>query len=438
MSLYIGQHKAKVVHIGDKMIKRVYLGNAIVYQYDLSVTSTLVGCSATLPTTVYYGEPLVAALVPDTGYQQLPWNTKVTMGGEDITSTAYDAATNSINITEVTGDISIEAEAVTALPERYVPMEYIECHTKVSSPGLATYIYATERSRLEVDIQYASNTTPLIWAQGRSVSYVSNVKAGLTAASQITQWVWNEKRITTGKLTPVNQKYHVVISRDLFEIRDREGNLFASSSITDPTQYAAEFTSAYTTSFLGNKSSVASGGVLGKVWRAKHYIDGVLENDNIPAIDTTNNRFGLYDNVKGLFISPQQNAWVGPNVTITRSYANCTSELLTGTITGTVAKAVIGSTWSIKITPTSGYTFTGGTTPQVEIDGVDVTSTTVTDNGDGTYTVTIVDVPDKPIEITAACVADPNAVQSNSLLTGTPTNTPDEPMGDNGENEEEM
>ena len=127
---------------------------------------------------------------------------------------------------------------------------------------------------------------------------------------------------------------------------------------------------------------------------------------------------------------------MAPNILVSTAYTNCAATRLSGVATGSAARAVIGSTWSIKITPSSGYTFTGGTTPQVEIDGVDVTSTTVTDNGDGTYTVTIVDVPDKPIEITAACVADPNAVQSNSLLTGTPTNTPDEPMGDNSEDEE--
>lgn len=112
MSLYIGQHKAKVVHIGEDMIKRVYLGNAIVYQYDLDVSATLVGCSATLPSKVYYGEPLVAALVPDTGYRMDANSVSVTMGGVDITATAYDEATSSISIAKVTGDVGIEAEAV--------------------------------------------------------------------------------------------------------------------------------------------------------------------------------------------------------------------------------------------------------------------------------------------------------------------------------------
>jgi hypothetical protein len=172
----------------------------------------------------------------------------------------------------------------------------------------------------------------------------------------------------------------------------------------------------------------------GTIYRVEISEDNVALFNYVPCKRVSDDVAGLYDTVNGTYI--QASAYLLPFILTTRNYTNCSATLLSASTTGTAARAVIGSTWSIKITPTSGYTFTGGTTPQVEIDGVDVTSTTVTDNGDGTYTVTIVDVPDKPIEITAACVADPNAVQSNSLLTGTPTNTPDEPMGDNSDEEE--
>ena len=431
MSLYIGQHKAKVVHIGEDMIKRVYLGNAIVYQYDLAVTAALIGCTATLPSKVYYGEPLVAALVPDTGYQQLPWNTKVTMGGEDITSTAYDVATNSINITEVTGDISIEAEAI-ELSDDYEPIEYIyQRHQNATNVWQLPYP-ATHLTEIEIDSQFAGSGV-LVGHSGFGISgsgvlttdFVFRARYTASHTGYASRWGTDTTNSSSG--TPPATRF-------IFKYGKAKLSYSNGFSATYTDQ---EFTVEKNIHLFGYSGSNTSGNVTGKIYNVNHYEDGVLMHRYIPIRRKVDKYVGVYETVNKAtfkFIAPPYS--IAPYTTVTNSLSNCTAALTSDAYTGVTSGAVIGENWSCKYTPSSGYTFAGGTTPQVEIDGVDVTSTTVTNNGDGTYTVTIVDVPDKPIEITAACVADPNAVQSNSLLTGTPTNTPDEPMGDNSDEEE--
>lgn len=417
------------------MIKRVYLGNAIVYQYDLDVSATLVGCSATLPSKVYYGEPLVAALVPDTGYQQLPWNTKVTMGGEDITSTAYDAATNSINITEVTGDVSIEAEAV-EMSSDYEPTKFGYKYSQSTSGRFDLGYKATNNTELILDLYTTRDSASLI------VGY-TNCSVGARPTDNNILW-WNYNNSSNSGITVGGKGFNYAAAAKIPSVRFKGyiGQSIFKYEVNGRVTYQTdigeipEYTAANNI-VLFNRTNANNGSFQGYVYRIIHKESGVVVNEYVPVKIKSSGQLGFYDIVtQTLAKSMSISYWMPGFANTTRHYTNCAATLLSAATTGFATNPVIGSTWSIKITPSSGYTFTGGTTPQVEIDGVDVTSTTVTDNGDGTYTVTIVNVPDKPIEITAACVADPNAVQSNSLLTGTPTNTPDEPMGDNGDEEE--
>lgn len=88
-----------------------------------SVTNTLTGCTTSNEaTSIYEDESYSATLTADTDYTIN--SVVVTMGGTDISATAWDSATGAISIASVTGDIIITAIATTpvlyALPQPYV------------------------------------------------------------------------------------------------------------------------------------------------------------------------------------------------------------------------------------------------------------------------------------------------------------------------------
>lgn len=78
-----------------------------------SVTNTLTHVSdSNADTSVTSGSQYLAALTADTGYTMS--SVTVTMGGEDVTSTAYTAANGVVYIANVTGDIEVTATATEA------------------------------------------------------------------------------------------------------------------------------------------------------------------------------------------------------------------------------------------------------------------------------------------------------------------------------------
>lgn len=77
-----------------------------------TVTNTLTHCTSDNPAAVAaYGSAYSATLTEDTGYTFS--SVTVTMGGTDITSTAYDSDDDTITIASVTGNIVITATAAT-------------------------------------------------------------------------------------------------------------------------------------------------------------------------------------------------------------------------------------------------------------------------------------------------------------------------------------
>ena len=89
-------------------------GNVIITAYGspavYTITNTLTKCSNSNPAaTANYGDSYSAVLTEDAGYTFS--SVAVTMGGTDITSTAYDNTDDSITIASVTGNIVITATA---------------------------------------------------------------------------------------------------------------------------------------------------------------------------------------------------------------------------------------------------------------------------------------------------------------------------------------
>ena len=86
----------------------IILDDSTVY----TVTRTLTQVSYSSANNACSGEPYTNKLTAKTGYTLDGGTVSVTMGGVDITATAYDAATGNVSIENVTGTIVIKATAV--------------------------------------------------------------------------------------------------------------------------------------------------------------------------------------------------------------------------------------------------------------------------------------------------------------------------------------
>ena len=83
---------------------------AVSLPQSYSVTNTLTGCTSSNSSTVAYeNESYSATITADTDYTIS--SVSVTMGGTDITSTAWNSETGAISIASVTGNIAITAVA---------------------------------------------------------------------------------------------------------------------------------------------------------------------------------------------------------------------------------------------------------------------------------------------------------------------------------------
>lgn len=430
MSVSIGQHKAKMALLGDgTLFKRIYLGEAKIFQYDLAVSANLVGCTAEIPGSVYYGEALSFTLVPDSGHQQLPWNTKVTMGGVDITSSVYDKSTGTISISSVTGDITIEAEAV-MMPSEYEPVEYVEMLNarRIAYP---TSYKPNNHTQMEIVCELPATTARMLFGLN---GYSPNTTPSI---SNPAYWMWiryssgytwmynrTSRNNAASYIIKTGEKITIKIDEGVLTFPDHEDIQRTINSHVD-----ADFATSQTMMLFGHGTTVNGTYTgCGKLWRWKVSEQDVLLLDWVPVRRKSDSLVGLFDvHTQAVLQIKDAACSIAPNIKATLHYTGCTASRQSAAITGTATQAVIGSTWQIKITPSSGHTFVGGTTPQVLIDGVDVTSQVVTDNGDGTYNVTIANVEDKPIEITAVAVSDGTANATNSVT----------PMGGNTENNEE-
>ena len=75
-----------------------------------SITNSLIGCTSNnSATSADGGAAYAATITPDSGYNM--YSVSVTMGGVDITSTAYNSSTGAISIASVTGNVVITAVA---------------------------------------------------------------------------------------------------------------------------------------------------------------------------------------------------------------------------------------------------------------------------------------------------------------------------------------
>lgn len=117
---------------------------------------------------VYDGRPFNHLLTPDTGYSIT--SVVITMGGNDITSTAYDSTTGQISIASVTGDVVITAVAE-ALPYD-AEVDYIQSN---GSQLIDTGINPSTAPKVIVDMTLFSPNDSDYWGTSASLGKASFV-----------------------------------------------------------------------------------------------------------------------------------------------------------------------------------------------------------------------------------------------------------------------
>lgn len=424
-----------------KEVLALNLGSRPIYRKNWEVALALVGCTAETSGAAQWLKPWSCVIEPLAGHQQLPWNTKVTMGGVDITASVYDKATGQVSIPNVTGDIAIEAEAV-MMPSEYEPVEYIRNITRAANNGKYNYfdpgVLATETTEIEYDCMLLDvvNNGAVFGTEGMTASPAFTLVQRQGGAGYGKAWWGNNgyggSGVTSMWLYPTKDiRQKIRMGKGTLTLRRADGEYATynmASTLDTPWENPRDL-------HLGGcqQSANAYRATNQHIYGCKIWQDDVLIRQYIPARRKSDRFVGLYNLLDQTFLTQKTTtgadrcSWIGPYVIPTLNLTDCTISYVSGyedRMETTTPE--IGGTFVYKISPSSGYTFVGGTTPQVEIDGVDVTSQVVTDNGDGTYNVTIANVEDKPIEITAVAVSDGTANATNSVT----------PMGGNTEEEE--
>ena len=368
-------------------------------------------------------------LVGETGKQVLPSTVRVKMGGVDITDTAFRILTNTIEIPSVTGDVVISAEAA-VLSSDYEALMYIRSIAANKNWSMNTGVYATHLSSFEFDfICRGGQNTSILFPNGvnPNVSTVPKpaffwvAKNATGALYGKVAWGNSQYQGSTIKTLPSSKRLTAVFGKDVISYDGW------SKTINDGTEFT--LTSPL---MIFQRSDGDLYGFIGDIFRAKHKEDGTLMHDYIPVKRKSDGYVGLYDVANAQVLRIASPSYIlAPFISLTRTLTNCSSTLLSAAITGTVGRAVIGSRWSIKITPSANAAFNSDEASiQLKIGGVDVTDS---DNSDNTpyvaydstndvYTITIVGVPQESIELTA--VAD--AGTANVLNTNNEPNNEEE------------
>ena len=135
--------------------------------YPYSITNTLTNCTSdNNSTTAMINSSYTATITADSGYTLTGGTISVTMGGVDITSTAYDNGI--ITIASVTGDLVISISAV----------ELVEHFITFSSPNSFTLEVVDNQKYWDGTIEYSTNKTT--WNTWDGTIVLSSVNDGTT------------------------------------------------------------------------------------------------------------------------------------------------------------------------------------------------------------------------------------------------------------------
>lgn len=439
--------------INNKDVLYLKRNGVTYYTKHFKVTTNLTGVSLATYNTPEYKQPLSLSFVPDTGLQLLPSTVKVYMGGNDITDTAYKLATNIVEIPAVTGDVTITAGAA-SVDSAYKPLLYVATRAAAVGNMITLPYKANSNTKLVMDVDLALRAYSTLYNVKGSISaptssnpnYVFCVRVHNTTVWRLVHGTTYQDTTTTpeGRMM-MGQRVVFTNNKGLVTYKNQAGNNYTMRynggtwSINNDMGIMA----------LNNTASTVSGAWScdGKLYRVEisepTTEDANILLDYIPIMRLSDGKVGIYDLINNESIINDN--YIAPYIQVTNTLTNCSIARLSSPESGASARAVIGSTWSVKLTPNTNATFNSSdAVVSLIIGGVDITNLTNDDTAHtpyvqydsaaDTYTITIVNVPQEEIALTAVAYSESNGTNSlnfNNELLGSlngnePNNEPNE------------
>lgn len=305
--MYVGSNEVIGAALGSQVGGKLILNGAIIWgkQYSISTSLTNVTIDNNA-TSIYYKEKYEATLSCESGKQILPSYVKIIMGGTDITSTAYNKASKSITIAEVTGNVTISAEAATISAD-YVPVEYIEVTTKSSSNSINTGYYPNSKTKLVLDVSPVEDNPALLYGTRNPNNTTSASNPAFHAYIKINSSSGNMQFGTVSHGSSSNLRLKTG-SRVLFTCNRGVFTFIKYGGTETTVDYSdtATWTSGTTLRFFGSSATSLNYWGQGKIYRGRiSEIENDIETmkrDYVPVKRLSDGHAGLYDIINGTYI----------------------------------------------------------------------------------------------------------------------------------------
>ena len=261
----------------------------------LSVTNNLTHATTdNISQTTHEYTPYIATITPDTGYTLEGATISITMGGTDITSTAYINGT--INIPKVTGNliITIIAQSSSRLPDEYQEVEYIENQT-------TAWIDTGITSKYGIKTIVGASITTTGSYQGVIAAYGS-VRDNVGYSGLQSWWAApNAAAAGTSITLTRDTKY------DIECLRNSSGYL-NYSLLSAGTNVYSDFTNTVTYGlFARNRGTTQDYPFKGKIYYCEIYDNNVQVANMIPCYRKLDNKVGMYDLARNAFYTSSNN-----------------------------------------------------------------------------------------------------------------------------------
>ena len=423
--MYVGTHEITGAHHDGHDGKALFFRGSRIWAKTCFITQTLDGVTSDAPNTVTWGDGLVVSFTPESGKVLLPSTVRVTMGGVDVTDTAYKLATNTVEIPAVTGDVTITAGAV-SVDSAYKPLLYVATREVIAGNMITLPYKANSNTKLVMDVSIEEKSNSVLYSGKGSIasSSASSPNYAFAVRTEKTSKWWlihgatgsGNVGLTVGKMM-CGQRTTFVNNKGVVSYKNQSGDVY------NRTYNGGEWSLNSNLNIMANgHNSYISDGKLYNVEISEPTDDDAnILLDYIPIMRLSDGKVGIYDLVNGDAIV--NNNYIAPYNTLASGLTNCSASLLSGTDTGTTTRAAIGSTWSIKLTPTaaSNATFnSNGASMSLKIGGVDVTNAAnpggtpyvAYDSTTDTYTITIENVPQENIELAATAYSEGSVISN--------------------------
>ena len=293
--IYPGLRTMSKPYLGTKEVKRIYLGETLLYSDMVRITYTLDGVTCNGASQVDGGASFSATLSGTTGKQVDPLSVVVMMGTTDITDTAYDWTTNSISIASVTDTVTITAVGIT-MDSAYIPLPYIELIDSSAKLPLYTNYYANDSTQMEIDVNFPDSSGGFLWGvKGKSASSGSTAAdpqyccVPTSGSNKVMRFYRNGKNVTN---SDVWSRTHLSVVGDVVTYPNINGGTSTLAANATGTFTCANVLSIFGFSTSANNTYTKGDSILYR-WKVKE--SNVLIHEWVPCKRVSDGCVGIYD-----------------------------------------------------------------------------------------------------------------------------------------------